>query len=110
MYKHLQLRFLQNVEDATGIVFLMKRCKATVWYRNDVQNVKKWKKNKQKNETQQCCRLAKGHKSDAPDWTAGPWHLVLEWLPQRTKLLHKKTPLTIRSKRMITRKLTASPR
>lgn len=29
MYKHLQLRFLQNVEDATGIVFLMKRCKAT---------------------------------------------------------------------------------
>lgn len=48
MYKHLQLRFLQNVEDATGIVFLMKRCKATAWYRNNVQNVEK---NKIKNTT-----------------------------------------------------------
>lgn len=38
MYKHLQLLFLQNVEDTTRIVCLMKRCKATVWYRDETRN------------------------------------------------------------------------
>lgn len=38
MYKHLHLLFLQNVEDTTRIVFLMKQCKATVWYRDEIQN------------------------------------------------------------------------
>lgn len=38
MYKHLQLRFLQNVEDATGIVFSNEAMQGHVWYRNNIQN------------------------------------------------------------------------
>lgn len=41
MYKHLHLLFLQNVEDTTRIVFLMKQCKATVWCRDEIQNGQK---------------------------------------------------------------------
>lgn len=48
MYKHLHLRFLQNVEHTSGIFsfvyfffFQMKRCKATGWNRDELQKGKK---------------------------------------------------------------------
>lgn len=57
MYKHLQLRFLQNVEDATGIVVLMKRCKATY----DTETRYKTLKMKSKGNTTVWLTNKKGH-------------------------------------------------
>lgn len=56
MYKHLQLRFLQNVEDATGIVFSNEAMQGHGMTQK--QDTKRSKLNHK--EVQQCGWLTKG--------------------------------------------------
>lgn len=56
MYKHLQLRFLQNVEDATGIVFSNEAMQGHGMIQKQDTKLSKWNHK----EVQQCGWLTNG--------------------------------------------------
>lgn len=103
MYKHLHLLFLHNVEDTTRIVsfllfffFLMKRCKATVWYRDEIQN--KIKEHNSGGGEPKIKGLSLTHQTELPVPDAQGWIYSFDQPNYCTKTCHWLAQITPRSK------------